>query len=518
MLFLILSFALSSCGNKSQVNPWLIIVAGDTLTSEDLGMEWRLLSNTGRSRFLSDDNPVGNYLVAVSRREILKRELESLGYFDTEKITVEGTLWRRIEGAIACREFLNSKALANVTEEDLANYRYFVGTSVWYTINPNQQDVVSEGPEHLAEISFELAFCLDSLELDEIGESAGGVTVRLDSVVKTAPALIADALADSVTFNETATSRIALGRVRRQYIEWQENMYDDYNIEIDSSAVLDLAEYYANLIDIDINTIVIESDFGVWTVADMQYEIEFTETRMPTQPSTPTWLYFLIDNVLLHQILNNVLAEEAPHIVDSLGAESESWILEIAADELVGKVMEERVHITETDIEYEYTNMAEPIMIEEKRILEIALLPFDRQDEYEEATLESRGEIIAELPGYTYLLADSSGSRITTPLRMSDVPGGYGQSVFDIVPADTSKWIGPFPLSETRGSALFRLVEVIPERVATFEECYSTLEGRATNRIQETVLMEWLHELEEKHNLQINEEALSDLPSDPALW
>lgn len=523
LLFAFVAFLVTtsscSCGSNSQDGTWLISVSSDTLTTTELGEEWRSLDDSGRERFLSGNNPVGNYLVAVSRREVLKRELEELGYFDSERTIAFGNLWRRIEGAIACREFLTAKAIAAISSEDLDNYRYFLGTSVWYTINPEQQDATEEGPVHLAELPFNLAFCLDSIELDETAESIGGLTVRLDSVVKTAPELVADAIADTMTFNETAISRISSGRVRRQYLLWQETMYDEYNIRIDSSAVLELAEYHCTPCSINTNTIIIKSDFRDWSIADMEYEIEFADTRMPTQPSTPQWLYFLMDNMLIHHILNNVLADEAPHIVDSIAVESESWILEMVAEELFQKVMEERIQITDDDIEYEFENLAAPIIIEEMRILEIALLPFDRIDEYEAAVAAGNQEqILTELPGYAHLQADSSGNRITIPVKMSEVPGGYGSEVFDIAPDNTTKWAGPFTLSESLGSALFRLVEVIPSREATFEECYPTLMQNAQTRIGELVLMQWLQELEEKYNLQINEEALSDLPDDPALW
>jgi len=516
----ILLLTLIACGSNPHTNDlWLISVDGNTLTAGEIGEEWRALDDAGRERFLSNDNPVGDYTVAISRREMIEKELDYCGNFDDERIIAFGNLWRRIEGAIACREVLSSIAVENVTDEDLDNYRMLVGTSVWYTLNPNGQIAIEEGPDHLAELPFELAFCLDSLAVGDTGETTDGITVRLDSIVVTSPALVAEAIADTISFENMAVSKISQGRVRRQYIDWQESMFADYSIVIDSVAVLTLAEYYAGNCDIDDNTVIIESDFQNWTAGNFRYEIEFAETRMPTQPSTPQWLYFLIDNMLLHQILNDVLTEEAPEIVDSLYVESESWILEMVAEELVGQILDERVEITDADIEYEYENMTAPTLIEERRIIEIALLPFEREDEYNEAvSAGDHTDIIADLPGYDYLLADESGSRITRPVGIAEVPGGYGEHVFDIDPDNTSKWIGPFPLSESQGSALFRLVEVIPERVSSFEECYPILEQNARVRLEELALMEWLQELELKYHLQINEEALTDLPGDPALW
>jgi len=73
------------------------------------------------------------------------------------------------------------------------------------------------------------------------------------------------------------------------------------------------------------------------------------------------------------------------------------------------------------------------------------------------------------MPGFEHLAADSAHPQITRPLSVTQVPGFHGDEVFLIDPFDTTSWIGPLELHYGNLVCMFRLIEVIPERNATYD-------------------------------------------------
>ena len=224
--------------------------------------------------------------------------------------------------------------------------------------------------------------------------------------------------------------------------------------------------------------------------------------------------------MLLNQCyFNEFMQEEAPGILDSLRAESESYMLNFASEKYYNDVIRSNVTLAESDIIYEYETLEEPFMIEEKRALQAVYIPVERTDDFRQAVYkEELEEFISELDGFGYLMADSTQPQITRPLRLGEVPGGHGEEIFSLDPSDTTSWLGPVGVFADDGSALLRLIEVVPPRVATIDEVRRSLSNMAMTRLQEQATVELIQELEEKYVLIINEEILDELPSDPGRW
>ena len=64
----------------------------------------------------------------------------------------------------------------------------------------------------------------------------------------------------------------------------------------------------------------------------------------------------------------------------------------------------------------------------------------------------------------------------------------------------------------------FRLIDVVPEHVASFQEVVPQIERITRRRLEERRTLELLQDLEEKYSLRINTAALDSLPGDPGLW
>ena len=93
-----------------------------------------------------------------------------------------------------------------------------------------------------------------------------------------------------------------------------------------------------------------------------------------------------------------------------------------------------------------------------------------------------------------------------------------GEDVFLMDPTDTTTWLGPKQLYGSDEICMFRLLEVIPERNATFEEVEDQLRIMTRNRLEEQATVEYMRRLEERYGLVINDEILRQLPEDPGLW
>ena len=65
---------------------------------------------------------------------------------------------------------------------------------------------------------------------------------------------------------------------------------------------------------------------------------------------------------------------------------------------------------------------------------------------------------------------------------------------------------------------MFRLIEVIPERNAEFDEVEEELRAMTVSSLEEQITVDILHSLEEKYGITINEDILEKLPPDPGLW
>ncbi len=515
LLFLTLGCLSSSAATG---DTWLIIIGTDTVTVSQIGEAWNGLNQDQREYFTRNADPAGQYIVTYTRKLILQLELESEGFLTDPDIVSWGDTWLRLLTVEAALDYFTSTAEAAVTVSDLQFYRDHIGKSVWYTINPGTDSSTFHGPDHLPELSFELALHLDTLSIGQTGRSEFGIVARLDSVETTDPDLVADALADTAACNQMATSRIANGRNMRWLNGIRNSLVEDYSIAVDSAAVNRLVEFYSGNREL-VDEIVVVSDQGNWSAPMLRDEIDFLQSMAHVQPTSLTWQYYFIDNLSFGSFLAETLQQEAPMLVDSLRIRTESYMFDLASEKLYDTMVISRVTVSESDIEEEFINLEEPFIVEEMRSLQVVIIPPDCIEDYRVASSSgSIDDYVSALNGLPYLAADSTSPQITRLLRMREIPGGFGNEVFLIDRSDTTNWTGPFELAESTGYVLFRLIDVVPAREALLEEVRIPLDMMIRVRLEEEATVALMQQLELKYEPTLNEEVIESLPVDPGLW
>ncbi len=517
----VLMLFLTACFGPSVDNStWILIVTDDTLSVGQLGESWLGMDNLQRESFLSKDNTVGEFIVAYGRRVILEKELDATGYSTDSLILSHRDSWLMVESAEAAKNILIDREAAEVTESDIKFYGERLGRNVVYTVNPGSDNEYHVGPVHLPNLQRELALHLDTLAINEIGTDISGLPVRLDTLIMVDSVLIKNALSNPATVSDMAIRDISNARFNRWAQGVSNRIYTDYSVTVDSDKISEFTQHLiGNNPDMSDDVVIVESDFGTWTVKYLEDEILYLSTRIDVQPGSSAWIQDMIQVLLMQCYFNEFMQEEAPGILDSLRAESESYMLNFASEKYYNDVIRSNVTLAESDIIYEYETLEEPFMIEEKRALQAVYIPVERTDDFRQAVYkEELEEFISELDGFGYLMADSTQPQITRPLRFGEVPGGHGEEIFSLDPSDTTSWLGPVGVFADDGSALLRLIEVVPPRVATIDEVRRSLSNMAMTRLQEQATVELIQELEEKYVLIINEEILDELPSDPGRW
>ena len=515
-----LLFLISGCLGSSAANgdSWLIIVGTDTVMVSQIGEAWNGLDQYQREYFMGDADPVGQYILTFIRKLFLQAELESEGYLSDPDIISRGDSWLRLVTVDTAIDYFVSAAEAEVTASDIQFYRDHTGKVVWYTLNPGTDSSVSRGPDHLPELTFELALHLDTLSIGQAGTSESGIAARLDSVVVTDPALVAATLVDTTTCNQMATNRIANGRNTRWMNGIRNSLVEDYSISVDTAALGRLVDFYSGNGEL-IEEIVIESDLGNWSAAMLRDEIDFLQSRAYVQPTSLTWQFYFIENLTFGSFLAESLQQAAPLLVDSLQAEAESYMFDLASEKYYDDMVSSEVTVTGSDIEEQFNNLEAPFIIEEMRSVQAVIIPPDHMDDYRTAFVSgSIDDYVSTLNGLLYLAADSARPQITRLLRVSEIPGGFGSEIFSIDRSDTTSWAGPFELTESTGYALFRLIDVVPEREALLEESIIPLEMMVRNRLEEEATIALMQQLELKYEPRVNDEVLENLPVDPGLW
>lgn len=507
----------SGCGDTSSgASQMLAMIGNDTLSVSDLAKAWSELETEQREVFMSGSSPSRDFVETFLRKELLLRELDVLGYMDDTSLSAFGESWFRIENAILTARLLQAENEAGVTPEDLAGYRANPWRDVWFTVRPGSPEEVSYTDVDMRALPLDLYRHLDSLSPGNSGTNISGTVVRLDSIAPPRPIQDADAAenADSID-----TWRIANQRVRLFMIEAQTSAKREYSVSIDSAALERFALNTVSIDNIKSESIIIRSGFRNWTAAELRYEVDFLNTMMPTQSNSFDWLCFLIDGIILHSRLLEYAEEHYPGSLDSLRIERDAWLENLALDRMYKALISDRVEVGEADIEEQYALLEEPFILEERRVLETAVIPSAALAEYERRAIEGDiEEMIAGLQPLQRLSDDNSNPRISRPLRLVEVPAELGSVVFQLTLSDTISWKGPYPIDEVDGYILFRLAGIVPAREAGMDEIIFDLEVMARRRIEERATEDWLLELEEQYDVVVNEEVLNSLPKDPGEW
>jgi len=68
----------AGCGKDVSGDTWLVAAGGDTATVAEVGAAWDGLGDEGREVFTSKDNPLGDFLLAFSRKMMIEMEMAGL--------------------------------------------------------------------------------------------------------------------------------------------------------------------------------------------------------------------------------------------------------------------------------------------------------------------------------------------------------------------------------------------------------------------------------------------------------
>jgi hypothetical protein len=510
----------SGCGGSSaDSTTWLIVAAGDTVTVGDVGEAWNSLKENQRELFLSKDNVIGEYIVTYGHKILLQHELDEAGYITDDRLVSASHSWYTEKCGEAARRLLYSQTLENVTDEEVEFFVSHLGLSVLFTEDPGTDHERGYGPIQLPTLPVEMVMLIDTLEIGETGITETGIEIRLDTVLTADSLLLAQALADSAGIRENALNSIASANFEKMEDDLKLSLLNDYDLSIDSTAFEQLRLFYAGESEFpDPETVILSSDIGNMTADYLKDEIYYYDSRFNIDATNSTWLYEFLKFSYSNLYAVKQIESESPETSDSLLAESEKYLLDIASEEFYSDRIQSRVNVTPEDMHELFENMEEPFTIPEKRVLQAITIHSDSLGVYRQLDTEARDEFLLQMPGFPNLAADPSMPQITKPLTVSEIPGYHGDEVFLIDPSDTTSWLGPLELFGGDQYCMFRLIEVIPERNATYDEVEDQLELMTINRLEEQATVEVIMELEEKYGMLINEEILEKLPEDISEW
>ena len=519
IMLTIISLIAGCSGSSVDRTTWLIVVGEDTISVGDAGEAWNQLGERQRELFISKDNTVGEYIVTYGRKALLQLELAEAGYLDDHLLLLSKGAWLNSKLSEAARKLLYERILETIGEDEIDFFLNYLGRHVLYTMNPGSASEQTLGPVHIPLLPADLIVLLDSLSFGEVGIMESGIEIRLDSIVTADSSLILQALSDTVTVRLNAASSIATRRYQVMEDSLKQSFHTDYNLIVDSTVLGQLVLYYSEEAEFPTGeTLAFSSDLGSLTVEEIRGEIAYLQNRQMINPSDTIWMNGFIDLLLFNFYSLDLLESESPEFVNTLREESEKYLLDIASEEFYEDRIQSTVTVTTEYMEDLFDNLEEPFTIPEKRILQAIYMPEDSVDAYRHLTQDEQNEFRLRMPGFVNLAADSAHPQITEPLSVTQVPGFHGDDVFLIDPADTASWMGPLHLYDGGLMCMFRMIEVIPQRNATFAEVEDQLYMMARNRLEEQATVDVIRELEERYGLVINEDILDKLPEDLGSW
>lgn len=501
---------LCGCGAPASGDFWLIAIGNDSIGVDEMVETWNELDTIQRDVFLSEEMPSQNFVEAYMGKIMLLKELDALGYLEAPSLIAFGESWLRIENAILVGRLIMDETIASISAEDLEWYRTTAPRHVWFTTEPGSTEEVSYSLIDMRTLPQELCQHFDTLHSGSSVIDISGTVVRLDSIAPFEPASYVAANADSADIWRISNQRSTLFMI---------DITKAVEVSIDSLALKKFALSVFTAEGINREETVIRSEFRDWTTVELQYETDFLDTMMPVQPNSFEWLCFLTEGLILHSTLLEYTAEHYPETLDSLLIKREAWLYNLALDRMHKELVSDLITVTDTDIEEQYALLEEPFMLEERRVLQTAILPENRMADFERFAADGAAtDMILQLPPLERLSDNILTPEISRSMRLVEVPAGLGHNVFQLLPSDTIIWNGPYPIDEADGFIFYRLVEIIPAREAEMEEITFDLRSMAQGRLERQAIEKLMLELSEKYSAVVNEEALQHLSADPGDW
>ena len=518
----ILGFAIVAvaCGTPSTADTLLISIDGSTISVAEAGCAWVDLSPEQQEYFIQRGDQVNDFTLSLARKDMIIREIQRLNYLQRSDIVALGNAHIRMEASLHVRDSIFADAEESVTAEDIEFFKDHMGRTVWYTFSPGSSIEENYGPSHLPELPRELAVHLDSMNVGDELSLSDGTLIRFDSVVVTDPELVAESLVDSDRVTALAVQRFSSARGKADIDRIAESLLSAADPCINTEAVDNLLLYYSGLQELVPGDSVIISSREIMTAMDIVQEIEYQSGFYPVKPSDPDWLEWFIDNTLLNDALRQYYEAVYPEEYAELLTEADEWILGIASDRLFEDEVYSFINVTPQLLQDEFNSLTETPIIPETRSIQSVRVVSDNVEAYETAVAEGNSidPIISRCDFWTFLSEDDPPSNITRPLLREEIPGNRGDEVFALQPEDTLSWSSLSVLYEGYMYMAFRLVSIHAPHEAIYEELEPDLYQIVRARLMAERTGVWLEELGEEYSLTINEDILSTLPSNPALW
>ena len=488
----------------------------DTITVGDAGELWDNLEPGERRQYLTSDDPVAYYVVALARREMVLREIGRLGYLDRPRVVCLAGSWVRRQLYMAAVDSAKAMIARGVSLEDIDFYRSLMGRTVWYTTDPGSPHAASYGPVHLPEVPKDLALCLDTLRTGQFAV-CGDTEIRLDSLYATDPELVEQTLNDTSHVESLARNRLRESRFDRMRDSLLQQTLQE--AEIDTLALAAMASSIADGDFMpDSTTAVVSGRFEGWTSRKLLTEIAFASEIRPVDPTSTSWLLFLVRNLLLQNAFVSWLQSRVPEALEPALNAGQIERRSRAVDLIYSEMVAESVMVSFSEIEERYRSMSEPIMMPERRRFQLLVFSESALQTWREALANPDADPADLFDPYPWFGDTARGRGVTVFLERRQLPATMADTAFALSPGDTAAWYGPFPVTQLELMAGFRLREVLPEREATLEEASDSLRGQIRAEKAESRLEEWMAELEQRYDLRINDAILDRLPPDPALW
>ncbi|OPL18147.1 MAG: hypothetical protein AVO35_06485 [Candidatus Aegiribacteria sp. MLS_C] len=512
---------LAACGGPElHSGTWLLVLGADTLTVGDLGEAWTAMEPNQREVFTEKENTVGEFIVTYGRRLLLEKELEAGGYLTDPEMVSMADSWLRETIGVEFRRILYEAEEEAVTQEQVDEFMDRLGVMAYFTIDPGTEEEMNYGPVHMPSLPEDMLVLMDSLENGMTGTSRTGLVIRLDSIGTADSVSMAALMADTAALRRNIISNIANREYNREYDELMASLNEDEVLLLDTAALEAVAGFHTGEGQMPSEeTILMETGTGSITVGDLQDEMSYYSGRYSSfDPADTAWLLTLLELIHYNGYAFSVISGEHAEVLDSLEAERDVYLLEIAAEEFYTDTIASGVTVTEADMRDFFENMEEPLTVPETRSLQAVRMPRDSATVLMSLPEEQRDERLAGMEGFPMLAADPENPQMTRPLEVTEIPGFYGDEVFLMDPLDTLSWLGPLELYSSNEVCMFRLLEVFPEREATFEEIQDRIMTMTRSRLEEQATVDVMRRLEDRYGMMINEDILSQLPEDPALW
>lgn len=498
---------LACCGSPDG-DDWLVRTCTDTLTVREAGESWMTLEQENRAVFLGKEEPAMSFLQALGRKLILNRELDASGIHESSRIRVYRRAWARSALFLALSDSLPAVLARECGDDDISFFREHMGRTVWFT---DQSTGVSRGPLHLPELPRDLALALSEASPGERVSCDTG-TFMLDSMLATDSTLLAESLADTAYISRLAVSRLSSSEAIR-IVQGAEALALA-GTRVDTSLVV----FLAGGGEPSPGDTVMRSPLLTLDPEDLRWEISFSSLSTPVSPASPEWLLHFVGNLVRLEAGAELFRQRWPEESGEIHREAEAFAREAALEALYDQRVSASVNVTDSMIEAEFESLAEPLLLPQRRVLEMGYAPADMTGEVRSALVSGdRDELRRLLQPYSNYEGFDTGSLVSLPVTADRVPEAMGGIVFSADPLDTLAWYGPME-TQMGSMMVYRTVRVLPGEQATLQDARGWLEARIRARLEEQELQAWIGALEREAGLEINTGLLSRLPADPALW